>query len=471
MAGFLQLWAKWMANRERMRARVTMAWAARRPEEMMRGDMVRGRGGWMALALACAVIAPVAVSLMAASPASRESAQEATQESTQKPTQDSTQEATLNSGQEPTQPPPSAYAGDKACAQCHEKESKFYEETRHAQDSAEAAPGHVLGNFTPGHNVLHTSNPNLIVTMVHRPDGYFEEARNLANPSAHLTERISVVIGSGRHGQTYLYWDGDDLFQMPASWWTWNHDWVVSPGLPAGQIHFDRMIVPRCLECHGNYFVWKNPPPNHYEKSSLVLGIGCERCHGPGAEHVARERSAHPPKPGSSEEAIVNPARLSRNRQMGLCSLCHAGAVKPLRPPLTFVAGDRIQDFLQITPGAADKPVDVHGHQVSALEESKCFANSQMTCSTCHDVHRTQENADSFAPHCLGCHKVQACGEYRKLGGKIRGQCIECHMPLQDSAVITSHQGGQALHALLRGHRIAVYPEATAAMERKLAGK
>ncbi|MGB6973984.1 MAG: multiheme c-type cytochrome [Terracidiphilus sp.] len=424
---------------------------ARARGEMMRGDKARGRGWAMGFALACAVLAPVVVSQIAATPAT----------------------------EEPTPPPPSAYAGDKACAQCHQKESAFYEQTLHARDSAEATPGHVEGDFTPGHNILHTANPNLIVKMVHSPDGYFEAAENLANPSAHLTERIDIVIGSGRHGQTYLYWDGDDLYQMPSSWWTWNHEWVVSPGLPPGQIHFDREVVPRCLECHGSYFVWQNPPVNHYEKSSVVLGIGCERCHGPGAEHSARERSARPPKPGSgtgagpasTEEAIVNPARLSREQQMGLCSLCHAGAVEPLRPPLTFVAGDRIQDFLAIqkaTPGAR---ADVHGNQVGALEESKCFQRSQMTCSTCHDVHRTQENADAFAPHCLSCHKAQACGEFHKLGEKIRTRCVQCHMPLQDSAVITSHEGSQALHALLRMHDIAIYPEASAAVERGLRGK
>ncbi|HEV2214629.1 MAG TPA: multiheme c-type cytochrome [Terracidiphilus sp.] len=410
---------------------------------MKQSDKALRRGRELVFALACTTLAPVLASQRASTPA----------------------------GVEPAPPPASAYTGDKACAECHQKESEFYEATRHARDSAEATPGNVAGNFTPGHNILHTANTNLIVKMIHRPDGYFEEAENLANPDAHLTERIDIVIGSGRHGQTYLFWSGDDLFQMPSSWWTWNREWVVSPGLPPGQIHFDREVVPRCLECHGSYFAWENPPANHYDRPSLVLGIGCERCHGPGAEHVARERSAHPPALGSSEEAIVNPARLSRNRQMGLCSLCHAGAVAPLRPPLTFIAGDRIEDFIATKQATQDTHVDVHGHQVLALEASKCFKSSKMTCSTCHDVHRTQEHADSFAPRCLGCHKVQACGDYRRLGAKIRGQCIECHMPLQDSAVITSHEGSQALHALLRAHRIAVYPEATAAVERKLAGK
>jgi hypothetical protein len=34
------------------------------------------------------------------------------------------------------------------------------------------------------------------------------------------TERFDYVIGSGGKGQTYLYWKGDLLFQLPVSYWT-----------------------------------------------------------------------------------------------------------------------------------------------------------------------------------------------------------------------------------------------------------
>ncbi|HUX44799.1 MAG TPA: multiheme c-type cytochrome [Terracidiphilus sp.] len=368
-------------------------------------------------------------------------------------------------------PPPSAYAGNAACALCHRQESEFYGLTAHARDSAQATAKHILGSFRPGHNVFQTSNPNLIVKMVAAPDGFYQDAVNLADPGNHLKEKFGITIGSGRHGQTYLYWDEDELYELPVSYWTWDHQWVLSPGFPAGQIHFDREVVPRCLECHASYFQWLNPPPNRFAKDSLVLGIDCERCHGPGALHVARERSATPPPRGSRLEAIVNPAHISRDRQLDLCSLCHAGAVEPIGLPMRFVAGDNIRDYLKLRPASSRAPVDVHGNQMGALELSKCFTSSKMTCSTCHNVHVTQENADSFAPHCLTCHTMQACGEYRALGEKIRTKCVACHMPLQDSAKITSHEGGRALHALLRAHRIAIYPDVAASVERGMTGK
>ena len=34
------------------------------------------------------------------------------------------------------------------------------------------------------------------------------------------TELIDLVIGSGKRGQSYLYWHGDALNQLPISYWT-----------------------------------------------------------------------------------------------------------------------------------------------------------------------------------------------------------------------------------------------------------
>ena len=367
-------------------------------------------------------------------------------------------------------PPARAYSGDAACSKCHRKESEFYGLTPHARDSAPATAQSIVGSFSQGHNILHTSNPNLIVKMIATPDGFYQSAENVANPENRLTKQFDIVIGSGRHGQSYLYWQDDLLFEMPASYWTWNREWVISPGFPAGQVHFDRAIVPRCLECHASYFTSMAPPLNRFAKDSLVLGINCERCHGPGAKHVAYERAGSR-SIENKVDAIVNPAGLTRDRQLDLCALCHAGAVAPIRPPLTFVAGDDVHDYLAIKPPTPDAPVDVHGNQVGALEQSKCFTSSQMTCSTCHNVHEKQEEVDGFSRHCLSCHEVRACGRFKALGLKIRTKCVECHMPLLESGKITSDSSAGTLHALLRAHQIKVYPEASEAIERSLKSK
>ena len=359
-----------------------------------------------------------------------------------------------------TPPPDSAYAGDEACASCHEKQAHTYFTTPHSLDSTLPSAKTILGSFTPGKNILRTANPDLIFAMIAASDGFYQSAVNIRDPQnlSGDAEKIDIVVGSGRHGQTYLYWKGDQLFELPVSYWTYSHQWINSPGYVDGQVNFNRFVEPRCLECHVTRFDSMPPPGNRYGRNSVVLGIGCERCHGPGAEHVARERSAHPPQAGSPEVAIVNPARLPRDRQLDLCALCHAGPGEPMAPALTFKVGDNIADFVRITAPPANTPVDVHGNQVGALEASKCFTSGKLTCSTCHNVHTTQQNANAFSVHCLECHDVHACGRYRLLKEGIRGRCVECHMPVGRSQVITSAMSGTLLQAEMRTHRIAVYP-------------
>lgn len=363
-----------------------------------------------------------------------------------------------------TPPPASAYAGDAACAECHAQEARTYAETPHAHDSSIADRKTILGDFTPGQNVLRTGNPDIIFAMIQAPDGFYQSAVNIADPQ-NLTgeaQKFDIVVGSGRRGQTYLYWKGDELFELPVTYWTETHEWINSPGYVDGNVHFDRPIYPRCLECHANAFQTAAPPANKYLKDSLVLGIGCEKCHGPGAEHVTREKSQHPPAAGSADIAIVNPARLSRDRMMDVCALCHAGAGVPLTDSQSFRPGDDLAKYVAITNPPPDAPVDVHGNQVQALEHSKCFTSGKLTCATCHNVHAKQETADAFSVHCLACHKVQACPRYKQMGDAIRTKCIDCHMPMGRSKALTSASEGKLFRALIRNHRIAIYPEASA---------
>lgn len=363
-----------------------------------------------------------------------------------------------------TPPPASAYAGDAACAECHAAEAKTYFATAHDQDSSPAGRKTILGNFTPGKNVLRTVNPSLIFAMIDAPDGFYQSAVNIADPQ-HLSgeaQKFDIVIGSGRHGQSYLYWKSDQLFELPVSYWTYTHEWINSPGYHDGQVNFNRPAEPRCLECHATTFQMTPPPLNRYDPKSLVLGIGCETCHGPGAEHAAHERSAHPPAAGAPDIAIVNPARLSRDRQMDVCGLCHASPGVPITPSLSFRPGDDLARYVKIDAPPPGAPVDVHGNQVNALERSRCFTSGKLTCVTCHNVHKSQENAASFSVHCLACHTVQSCPRFKQLGETIRTRCVECHMPVGKSAAITSGLEGEVLQAKMRTHRIAIYPEAGA---------
>jgi hypothetical protein len=352
--------------------------------------------------------------------------------------------------------------GDAVCATCHSEKANAFHDTAHARTSSLASAATIRGRFAEGSNAMPTVNPDLSFLMEARDGGFYQTARRRRPATEELsrTERMDVVVGSGRKGQTYLYWDADQLFQLPVSYWTALDGWVNSPGFVDGTAEFGRPIVPRCLECHASSFENRAPPENRYRKDSLVLGISCERCHGPGSEHVARFQSPSPPR-APADFAIVNPLRLSRARQLDVCALCHEGAGDSLQPALTFIPGDDLSLCLAFPRPDSKARVDVHARQVPLLERSRCFRMSRtLTCVTCHDVHAPQRDAASFSPRCLTCHKVEACGKFAALGHSIDGKCIDCHMPLQDTGKIVSLLDGKTLRPKVRNHQIAVYPEA-----------
>lgn len=354
----------------------------------------------------------------------------------------------------------SAYLGDEACKSCHQNKADTYRQTAHSQTSSLPSRGSVHGNFNLGSNIFRTANQNLYFKMEANENVFFQTAFLKTSPTEVLTrrEQIGVVIGSGRKGQTYLFWDDDALYQLPVSYWTETGGWVNSPGYVDGTANFDRPIASRCLECHASSFESRGPPENAYKKTSLALGISCEKCHGPGGEHVARYRSESPPHTPSAS-AIVNPARLLRERQIDLCALCHAGIGNSITPPLSFVPGDILDQHLvfpKVNPG---DHIDVHTGQVQLLERSRCFQSSPtMSCTTCHDVHSPQRELASFAANCLTCHKVENCGAFSKLGHAIDHQCVECHMPLEETAQIIAAVNGTSLQPKVRNHQIAIYP-------------
>lgn len=347
-------------------------------------------------------------------------------------------------------------ASNAQCLSCH-KDYTDYLRTAHHLTSREASKTSILGKFD---DILKTSEPELFYRLEARTNGFFQTGVLGTPPDAvSISQRFDLVIGSGRKGQTYLYWgENDQLFQLPVSYWS-GVGWVNSPGYGDRTLDFSRPVLPRCLECHGSSFqpVSDAGVANRFRRTGYVLGVSCERCHGPGAEHIALN-SAQDAKPAQqTKQMIVNPAKLPRERQIDLCGLCHGGVGVSKTPPFSFTAGNVLADHLQLEKPKPDEPLDPHGNQLELLERSKCFKSSNMTCSTCHDVHQSQRDVTDFSAKCLQCHKVQSCGLFRTRGKSIEGKCVDCHLPNQPSNVIFSSHDRVRITPKVRNHWIKVY--------------
>ena len=373
--------------------------------------------------------------------------------------------------------PPSAephhgkYAGDAACLTCHQEQSTPYVHTAHHLTSQPGNKDSILGSFHDGSNVLMiadpataSDNPGLYFKMEAKPDGFYQMAvAGWPGQLQRKSERMDVVIGSGVRGQSYLYWHDDRLFELPVSHWSDGSRWINSPGYKDGTMNFSRAVVPRCLECHATSIVTRSRDPlsNQYDPSSLVTGISCERCHGAGTNHIAfHEAKAKAGTPVElAEETILNPAKFARDRQVDLCALCHNGIRREeLVPAFSFTPGETLDNYLRSNEGGVSAHPDVHGNQVGLLQKSRCYLSSpNMSCSTCHDVHRPERAAASYSDRCLTCHRVESCGMSKTMGHKIVDNCIDCHMPVESTAAIASETAGQVIRPKMRNHWIKVY--------------
>lgn len=346
------------------------------------------------------------------------------------------------------------FVGDEACQACHAEKVDSYFHTAHHIASRVPTRESILGSFEKPRNVFKTSNPGLFFRMESQPDGFFQTA--IAEPASAHSEKIDIVIGSGRSGQTYLYWKSDHLFQLPVSYWTDLDSWVNSPGYRDGTANFNRPVLPRCIECHVAYVeaVSSLEPQNLFKPASLVLGISCERCHGPGRQHVDAMAG------NKSATAIVSLGKLPRDRQIEVCAQCHGGRRVPLLPVFSYRPGEPLDKYSAPLPREAALAADVHGNQVGLLQMSRCYQSSEgMTCSTCHDVHQAQRDPAAFSARCVKCHQPERCGEFPKLHEKIVGACVNCHMPLQTSNLIVTNSNGKQSKPTLRSHWIKIYPD------------
>ena len=350
--------------------------------------------------------------------------------------------------------------GDDTCISCHRDKASF-QATAHHLTSRLPGASTIDGSFRRGENVLPTANRYLSFRMDATDSGFYETAvSGLPPDTTTASRRLAFVVGSGRKGQSYLWHDGDRLYQLPVSYWR-GLGWITSPGYRDGALELNRAIPPRCLECHSSGFESVSDPAmvNRYCLSNPMLGISCETCHTAGREHVRRERSTlHALPRAVVPKAIVNPARLTRQQQIDQCALCHSGAAPNKTAAFSYVPGQPIRDHLEQPPLAFTDAVDVHGNQVELLERSRCFQSSAMTCATCHDVHQTQRDTVALSARCLTCHTAKSCGLYPREGERLAGRCVDCHMPKQASNVIVSSFEGKRERPLVRTHWIKVYP-------------
>jgi predicted CXXCH cytochrome family protein len=347
----------------------------------------------------------------------------------------------------PEKPTNSGYVDSAICAGCHQDIAKTYRLTGMGRSLYRPTADNTVEDYQT-RNTVHNEASGLTYTMVEH-DGKFYQRRSEKGFDGTETnvaeEQIDYVIGSGNHARSYLHrgFDGR-LIELPVSWYIENSGyWAMSPGYDrAGQEDFRRAITGECLLCHNGLPLKGSYPERGDTGLSLFPnpipeGIDCQRCHGPGGAHVRAALAANTPRE-KIREAIVNPARLSRDRQLEVCMQCHLETSSSLMPNEirrynrnidSYRPGEAIGDyklFFDRASGPGDRFEIAHaGYR---LRMSACFRSSQMTCLTCHDPHqsyRTENSTAHYVAVCQSCHQSVVHQASLPAGT----DCISCHMP------------------------------------------
>jgi Tfp pilus assembly protein PilF len=330
-----------------------------------------------------------------------------------------------------------SYVGDAACSSCHASEASVYHQHAMSQSFHRWTPATRIETplATPLHNV-----PTGFDYTVIDSAGHLYQVESLTGADGrrlHLLERrMDYVMGSGQVARTYFTEENGRLFQLPLTWYR-EHGWDFSPGYQLNDARFDRLLPDRCVACHASY---PRPIPHLEGKfAELRDGIGCERCHGPGALHVA-ERRAAVPRDGSYDRTIVNPARLPLERRMEVCEQCHVHtAVTVLREgknDFSYMPSQPLRD--QFAFFKVSGSIDLVSH-ADRLKQSRCFVATRATsrpleCATCHNPHQPPPDAQTRSRPCLSCHAPS--GLQQRLARSTSradhtptANCVSCHMP------------------------------------------
>lgn len=330
-----------------------------------------------------------------------------------------------------------AYVGDESCVGCHATEARAYHErsmsrsmhrwTKAVQiESTLAAPiAHPRSGFR--YAVVEDRGRLWQVEYVEGADG--RRVHELRRP-------MDWVVGSGRVARTYFTEENGRLTQLPLTWYH-AHGWDFSPGYELTNLRFDRVLPDRCVACHSSYPVAEPYLEGKY--ADLKPGIGCERCHGPGALHVA-ERKRGGAAPGGYDATIVNPARLPVERRLDVCEQCHVHADVELpregRGTFNYIPSQRLSDYYAFYKKVG--AIDVVSH-ADRLRQSACFlatrrSDKPLECATCHDPHEPGEAATRRNDACVGCHTQPALGKALAKSSEAAAHarpsdCVSFHMP------------------------------------------
>jgi predicted CXXCH cytochrome family protein len=378
-----------------------------------------------------------------------------------------------------------AYVGSGECKRCHSDHHESWQRTYHRTMTQEAHGDAVLGTWD-GTTLQYMG----ITARMHRDrDGTPLMSFARDGGAERWQARVDRTVGSHRY-QQYLARDGDQWFRLPIAWdvsaqrfihmngaFLTPDPEVPAPGQAITRADYDRHVTrwnDNCVFCHN---VHPNPgldPAREvFDTQVAELGIACEACHGPGAEHVARN---HDPMrryllhtTGRADPTIRNPARMTAARSAQVCGRCHGQRITShierfyehgdawipgddLAQHSTPLARDTTQNGVPGVFAARfwnDGTPRLTAYEYQGYLQSACGKDERFTCESCHAMHegdpRGQMRPDLTGDRmCTQCHADLASTEAHRRHARHDpsgdgARCVGCHMPKLVYGLVSMH--------------------------------
>jgi hypothetical protein len=308
-----------------------------------------------------------------------------------------------------------AYVGAETCAKCHEEIVQTQSKSQMARTLGPAGRSAVLSQHL---QQQYRSGPYTYTLSQHAGRATMQISAGQQSRSADLR----WAFGSGEVGQSYLWQEADGSFREARfNYFSSLNGFGATPGrLHGAPVSLDMAMGRRvedfeaktCFACHTTSMSSATP----VDVKSLVPGIHCEACHGPGAQHVAAMQATDAKSTEDLDTHIVNSAHMTPAQSVDFCGACHS---TPWDVRIMGATGVQTVRF-----------------PAYRLEKSRCWGtqgDTRVTCYACHNPHAPLERRPAaYDGACLQCHRLEHQQTDAQHPGAAcpvaKSNCVTCHM-------------------------------------------
>lgn len=354
------------------------------------------------------------------------------------------------------------YLGAEVCAGCHTAEYRAWKNSHHDLAMKEPTADTVRGDFDNADFTYFSTRSTFFnrdgqyFVRTDGADGKLQEFPIAYTFGVYPLQQYLIELPGGRLQALSISWDSRPKEEGGQRWFHLYPDEEIKPGDPLHWTGINQNWNFQCADCHStnlhkNYDTASQTFATHWSE----INVGCESCHGPGAQHVEwaglseDERKSEPGiglgisyaerlntrwemdvENGVAHLAVGSAEQTQK--EISVCAQCHSRrgtqfpGARPQDEFLDFFHPALLSENLYHVDGQIDDEVYVWG----SFLQSKMHG-AGVTCSNCHNPHSLKVRAEGNGL-CAQCHlpaKFDTAEHHLHPQGSKGAQCVNCHMP------------------------------------------